>query len=112
MTENSEFGEGTGSFAYVTGGAGGAGGSGGVPVLQGPGGSSATGVLFQSLVCLVARPAESSRSAPPEICRDGQVFSLFLVQFWQAPGTLRLHFKPNPVPKWARSSQRPMGTLW
>ena len=52
----------------MTGGAGGAAGNGGVPVLQGLGGGSATGVLFPSLICLGARRVESSRSEPPETC--------------------------------------------
>ena len=50
----------------MTGGAGGAAGDGGVPVLQGLGGGSATGVLFPSLVWFGARATESSRSEPPE----------------------------------------------
>ena len=49
-------------------GAGGAAGNGRVPVLQGLGGGSATGVLFPSLIWFGARVAETSRSEPPEMC--------------------------------------------
>ena len=52
----------------MTGGAGAAAGNVGVPVLQGLGGGSARGILFQSLVWFLARAAETSRSEPPEMC--------------------------------------------
>ena len=59
----------------MTGGAGGAAGNDGVPVLQGLGGGSATGILFPSLTCFGARWVDSTRSEPPESCScSGSVF--------------------------------------
>ena len=62
----------------MAGGAGGAAGNGGVPALQGLGGGSATGILFQSLVWFLARAAETSRSEPPEMYVCWWSFSLAL----------------------------------
>ena len=69
----------------MTGGAGGAAGNGGVPVLQGLGGGSATGVRFPSVTCFVVRLVELTRSEPPETCSfSGSVF-LVLGPIFQDP---------------------------
>ena len=75
--------EGVVFFTRVTGGAGGAAGNGGVPVLQGLGGGSATGVLFQRLVWFAARVIETSRNEVPEMCPLSCFFffCLSVVQF-------------------------------